>query len=75
LIKFEVDGAGEIVATDNGDATCYTPFQSHEREAFNGMALVIVKAKKGTTGNFTVKAISKGLVSGEIRIQTNAVKP
>lgn len=71
LIKFEVEGPGEIVATDNGDATSFVPFQSHEREAFNGMALVIVKAKKGATGNFKVKAISNDLISGEIRIQAN----
>ena len=71
LIQFEIEGPGEIVATDNGDATSFVPFQSHEREAFNGMALVIVKAKKGEKGNFKVKAISKGLTSGEIKIQTN----
>jgi len=68
LIKFEVEGPGEIVATDNGDATSFVSFQNHEREAFNGMALVIVKAKKGTTGSFKVKAISNGLKAGEVRI-------
>jgi beta-galactosidase len=69
LIKFEVEGPGEIVATDNGDATSFVPFQSHEREAFNGMALVIVKAKKGTSGSFKVKAIANGLQTGEILIE------
>jgi beta-galactosidase len=64
LINFKVEGNGEIVSTDNGDATCYTSFQSHEREAFNGMALVIVKAKKGTAGNFKVIAASNGLTQG-----------
>jgi len=68
LIRFEVEGPGEIVATDNGDATDFTPFQSYERKAFNGMALVIVKAKKGTTGSFKVKAISNGLKAGEVWI-------
>ncbi len=68
LIQFEIEGPGEIVATDNGDPTSFVPFQSHEREAFNGMALVIVKAKKGTTGDFKVKAASNGLSSGEITI-------
>ncbi len=68
-IKFEVEGPGEIVATDNGDATSFVPFQNHEREAFNGLALVIVKAKKGFKGNFKVKAISAGLVSDEIKVK------
>lgn len=70
LIQFEVDGPGEIVATDNGDATSFTPFQSHDRKAFNGMALVIVKAKKGAKGSFTVKAISNQLLSDTIKIET-----
>jgi len=71
LIHFEIEGLGEIVATDNGDQTSFVPFQSHEKESFNGMALVIVKAKKGTTGIFKVKAITNGLASGEITIQSN----
>ena len=59
---------GEIVATDNGDATSFVPFQSHERPAFNGMALVIVKAKKGQKGTFTVKAVSEGLDAAKINV-------
>jgi hypothetical protein len=38
---------GEIVATDNGDPTSFMSFASHEREAFNGLALVIVRARPG----------------------------
>ena len=68
LIHFEIEGDGEIVATDNGDATSFVPFQSHEREAFNGMALVIVKAKKGSAGTFRVKAVSAGLQTGDIQM-------
>jgi beta-galactosidase len=70
LIKFSIEGNGEIIATDNGDATSFVPFQSHVRKAFNGMALVIVKAKKGIKGQFTVKAVSEGLVEGEIVIKS-----
>lgn len=68
LLKFEVEGPGEIVATDNGDATSFVPFQSHQREAFNGMALVIVKAKKGASGTFKVKAMSDNLTRAQITI-------
>ena len=68
LIEFSIEGAGEIVATDNGDATSFTPFQSHERNAFNGMALVIVKAKKGQKGQFTVVAKSNGLTTGKVTV-------
>ena len=64
LIKFDVLGPGEIVATDNGDPTSFVPFKSREREAFNGMALVIVRAKKGAQGTIAIKATSDGLKMG-----------
>lgn len=44
-IRFEIEGAGEIVATDNGDATDLNSFQSKNRKAYNGMALVIIRSK------------------------------
>ncbi|PZX17241.1 beta-galactosidase [Breznakibacter xylanolyticus] len=68
-ITFSVDGAGEIVATDNGDATDMTAFPSHERKTFNGMALVIVKAKAGSSGAFTVKAVAEGLESSFVSVR------
>jgi beta-galactosidase len=60
-IRFEVIGPGEIVASDNGDPTDMRVFASHDRKAFNGLALVIVKAKPGQSGGFVVKATSPGL--------------
>ena len=69
-IHFSIEGAGEIVATDNGDATSFLPFQSHDRPAYNGMALVIVKAKQGAKGNFVVKAESESLGSAVITVKT-----
>lgn len=68
-IRFSVEGAGEIVATDNGDATSFIPFSSHVKPAFNGMALVIVKAKKGMKGKITVKAESDGLKTAAVVIE------
>lgn len=68
LIRFSIDGPGEIVATDNGDATDFTVFQSHDRKAFNGMALVIVKAKKNATESFKLKAQTDGLATGETSV-------
>lgn len=60
-IQFHLDGPGEIVATDNGDPTDHTPFPSHERAAFNGLALVIVRAKPGAPGRITLTAQTEGL--------------
>lgn len=60
-IQFSVTGPGEIVATDNGDATSFESFQSPERKAFNGLALAIVRAKPGATGEIRLRAESPGL--------------
>ncbi len=65
-VKFEISGAGEIVATDNGDATDLESFQSKERKAYNGMALVIVRSVKGKRGKITLKAVSDGLKGAQI---------
>ena len=46
-LRFTLEGPGEIVATDNGDPTDLTAFPSHERRAFNGLALVILRARPG----------------------------
>ena len=68
-IKFEIEGPGEIVATDNGDATSFESFQAPERNAYNGLALVIVRAKAGQTGTITIKASSSDLKPAAIRIK------
>jgi beta-galactosidase len=67
-IEFSVDGPGEIVATENGDPTNFTPFPSHERNAFNGLALVIVRGIRGMSGVITVRAESGGLESATVTI-------
>lgn len=67
-LTFSISGPGEIVATDNGDATDLTTFSSKERKAFNGLALVIVRAKKGQSGKIDVKVTTPGLTSSQVRI-------
>jgi beta-galactosidase len=69
LIHFSVSGPGEIVATDNGDATDLTAFPSRDRKAFNGLALVIVKAKRGESGTITVTATAEGLGTAKTKIK------
>ena len=68
LVNFSIEGPGKIVAVDNGDATSHDPFQASYRKAYNGMCLVIVKTEKGATGQFVVKAVSKGLKGTEVVI-------
>ncbi len=66
-IKFNVTGAGEIVAVDAGDATCHTPFHSDEIEAFNGLASVIVR--RTGPGAIVITAGSDGLETGELVVR------
>lgn len=72
-IHFEISGPGEIVATDNGDATDLTAFPSPDRKAFNGLAMVIIKARRGEAGTITVTATSDGLKSARARVKTKPV--
>ena len=67
-VRLEYNGPGEIVATDNGDPTDFTVFASAERKAFNGLALVIVKAKRGQTGRILVTAKSQGLAEAAAEV-------
>jgi beta-galactosidase len=67
-ITFEISGPGEIVATDNGDPTDMNIFSKPERKAFNGLALAIVKAKRGQAGMITVTAKSEGLTTASTTI-------
>lgn len=70
LVNFSITGPGKIVVVDNGDATSHDPFQASSRKAYNGLCLVIVKAEKGATGSFTLKAESKGLKGSTVVIAT-----
>ncbi len=70
-VHFSIDGPGEIVATDNGDATSFESFQAPERNAFNGLALAIVRTKHGETGKITVHATSDGLAPAEVSLTAN----
>lgn len=67
-VSFSVSGEGEIVSTDNGDATDFTAFPSKERKAFRGKVLAIARAKLGSTGSFTVTAKASGLKTAEVTL-------
>ncbi len=68
-LRFTIEGPGEIVATDNGDATNFEPFHSTERNAFNGLALLIIRAKPGKPGNIIVHIASDSLESATVTVR------
>lgn len=71
-ISFTIEGPGEIVATDNGNPADLVSFASHEREAFSGMALVIVRSANGKAASFKIKAAAPGLEPAVITITVKA---
>jgi beta-galactosidase len=72
-IQFNVTGPGTIAAVGNGNPATTESFQADHRSAFNGLALVVVRAVRGSAGAITVEARSPGLASA--RTALAAVRP
>jgi beta-galactosidase len=68
LINFSISGNANIAATDNGYQADTLSFTSHKRQAWKGMALVIVKASS-KKGNSTLTAGSPGLQPATIALK------
>lgn len=69
-VKFTVEGAGEFLASDNGDATSFESFQSPVRKAFNSLALGIIRTKRGAPGPITVRVESEGLPPAFVKLRS-----
>ncbi|MBO9681982.1 MAG: DUF4982 domain-containing protein [Flavisolibacter sp.] len=67
-VSFEIEGPGEIIATDNGDPANMVSFASKEREAYSGLVLAIVRSQRGKAGTIKISASSGKLKTGTIQI-------
>ncbi|MGN6421696.1 MAG: glycoside hydrolase family 2 protein [Asticcacaulis sp.] len=67
-ITVSVSGAGDLAAFDNGSPTDHTMFDSPTRDAYNGQALIMIRAT-GTNGAISVTAAAPGLTSGVASLQ------
>ncbi len=67
-LEFVVDGVGEYLASDNGDATDTRTFSENFCNLYNGRCMVILRSIKGKTGNIklTVKSNTLGSVVCEV---------
>jgi beta-galactosidase len=70
-IHFTIEGPGEIVATDNGDPTNLESFPSHDRDAFNGLCLVIIRGHAGQPGKIKLTATADGLKESTTFVDAN----
>jgi len=65
LVRFSLQGPGDIVATDNGNPISFESFQAPQRQAFNGRAVVVVRSRAGQAGPLVLRAESDGLAPCE----------
>jgi beta-galactosidase len=69
LVRFAVEGAGRVAAVDNGNAASIEPFQADHRKAFGGLALLIVRSRRGQRGEIRVSATSDGLAAAQAALR------
>lgn len=60
LIEFTIEGAGKIIATDNGDVLSHASSKTNERNAYYGECYAIVKASQNS-GTIKIKAKAEGI--------------
>ncbi|HWI90046.1 MAG TPA: beta-galactosidase GalB [Flavisolibacter sp.] len=70
VLRFSIEGPGELVATDNGDPSNLISFASKEQPAFNGFCMVIVRGKSNQPGIIKVRVESKGVKDATISVKT-----
>jgi len=68
-VSFEIEGAGSLLGTDNGNPASHENYKSNRRRAFNGWCLAIVKSN-GRTGEIQLKAVSPALQAARVIIAT-----
>lgn len=69
LITFQVTGEGTIAAVGNGNPISHESYQAHQRKAFHGLCLVIVKSTN-EAGEIRLRASSNGLKSDLAEVKT-----
>jgi len=69
LITFSLSGEGSLAGVDNGDPVSHASFKANSRNAFNGLALAVLKAT-GKAGTITFKATADGLQPAAVTISS-----
>lgn len=70
LINFTLEGPGQLVGVDNGNAVSLESYKGKSRSAFSGKLMAIVQSTR-TPGTISLKATASGLAAAEIKINTS----
>jgi beta-galactosidase len=65
---FQVRGAGSVAGVGNGNPSDHDPDQAHQRHAFNGLGMVVVRAGE-KAGVIQLTATAPGLRPASLNLQ------
>ncbi len=69
MLRFRVDGAGELLGVDNGNAADTLSLKGSEKALFSGKALAVVRSLRGEAGVATL-SVSSDYASVKTNIRT-----
>jgi beta-galactosidase len=70
LITFKVEGEGTLAGTDNGDPQEKTAMNSNKRQAFNGLALAVIRSTE-KSGSIHIAANAENLKGAVLEITSH----
>ncbi|MGE4434304.1 MAG: glycoside hydrolase family 2 TIM barrel-domain containing protein [Bacteroidales bacterium] len=72
MVTFDVDGAANIIAVDNGNHSSNDLFDGNKKSLHYGFAMAILRSKQ-TTGNVKLKVSAQGFKSVEKTLTVGAI--
>jgi beta-galactosidase len=69
-VSFEINGPGSIAGVGNANPTSTESFQRMKRSVWHGKCLLVIKSEK-TPGKIIIKAVSPGLQTAILEIESN----
>jgi beta-galactosidase len=69
-LYFSIEGAGELVGVDNGNAAGSESLKGNTMKLFNGKALAIVRSLRGVKGEVILTVSGDGIEGDSITIRT-----
>ena len=71
LVRFKVEGEGEIACVGNGNPISHESYRAKYRKAFHGLCLVVVRSTQ-REGRIELTATSEGLLEKQILLKTKS---